>query len=173
MLLLNERGKLFYCPIKSNRLMDDSGGDRPYQRVDTMDWSKDERTQGKLIKIKGFPGSYKVKLFRVKVSTDRTDCIMTNDLSCDRTGDAQQVSAVRWKVEEHDREAKGVTGIDECQCRKGRIQRNPIACSLLVWTRLKTLAYETGHTVYQIKHGLLHDYLVQQLRNPSVKMVLA
>jgi hypothetical protein len=33
--------------------------------------------------------------------------------------------------------------------------------------------YGAGANVYQIKHGLLHDYLVQQLKNPSVQMVLA
>ena len=153
--------------------MDDSGGTLPYQRVDSLEWSEDEWNHGKLIKIKGFPKEFKVKLFRVGVSTDRTDWIVTNDLSCPLAQDAQGVSAVRWKVEQHYREVKGITGIDECQCRKGRIQRNYIACALLVWIRLKTLAYETGRTVYQIKHGLLHDYLVQQLKSPAIKMVFA
>jgi hypothetical protein len=55
----------------------------------------------------------------------------------------------------------------------GRIQRNHIACAMLVWSRLKHPAYQSQRTVYQIKHGLLHDYLVQQLKNPSVQMVLA
>jgi hypothetical protein len=38
---------------------------------------------------------------------------------------------------------------------------------------LKQLAHQSGQTVYRIKRGLLHDYLVQQLKNPSVQMVLA
>jgi hypothetical protein len=38
---------------------------------------------------------------------------------------------------------------------------------------LKHLAYQSGRTIYQIKHGLLQDYLVQQLKSPSVEMVLA
>jgi hypothetical protein len=38
---------------------------------------------------------------------------------------------------------------------------------------LKELDYQGGQTVYRIKYGLLHDYLVQQLRNPAVEMVLA
>ncbi len=37
--------------------------------------------QGKLVKIKGFPKDYKVKLFRVVVSTNRTEWIVTNDPS--------------------------------------------------------------------------------------------
>lgn len=79
----------------------------------------------------GVPKAFKVKLFRVEVSPDRTDWVVTNDLSCPLTQDAQEVSAVRWKVEEHYRETKGVTGIEACQCRKARIQRNlwPVPCS--------------------------------------------
>jgi hypothetical protein len=40
---------------------------------------------------------------------------------------------------------------------------------LLVWVKLKALAAQTSRTVYQLKHGLLDDYLIQQLKNPSLK----
>ena len=71
------------------------------------------------------------------------------------------------------REGKQVTGLARCQCRKARIQRNPIGGAFLVWVRLKALAAQTGRTVYQLKHGLLDDYLIQQLKSPSLKMVFA
>lgn len=173
MMQIARMGKLFYCPLKSNRLVDDSGGEEPYRRIETLDWSDAELMQGKLVKVRGFPGDFKVKLFRVEVSTHRTEWVVTNDLSEDSTQGAQEVSALRWKIEEFHREAKQLTGLEDCQCRKARIQRNHIACSLLVWVRLKTLAYQSQQTIYQIKHGLLHDYLVHQLKYPSVKMLLA
>jgi hypothetical protein len=173
MLLIDGMQKTFYCPLKSNRQVDDSGGEHPYQRVDALAWSKQELKGGKLIKIKGFPKDYKVKLFRVVLSSKRTEWIVTNDLSRDSTHETQEVRGVRWKIEEFHREAKQLTGIESCQCRAGRIQRNHVACALLVWSRLKDLAYQSGQTIYRIKRGLLHDYLVQQLKNPSVEMVLA
>ena len=43
----------------------------------------------------------------------------------------------------------------------------------LVWVRLKQVAYETHQTIYQVKDGLLSDYLCQQLKSPSIQMVLA
>jgi len=43
----------------------------------------------------------------------------------------------------------------------------------LFWVRLKELATAAGHTIYQLKHGLLDDYLIQQLKNPSLKMASA
>jgi hypothetical protein len=173
MLLIDGMAKTFYCPLKSNRQVDDSGGERPYRRVDALDWSEQELKQGKLTKIKGFPKDHKVKLFRVAVSSDRTEWIVTNDLSRHSTRDTQEVRAVRWKIEEFHRETKQLTGIESCQCRASRIQRNHIACAMLAWSHLKHLAYQSGRTIYRIKRSLLHDYLVQQLKNPSVEMVLA
>ncbi len=169
----NNSSKTFYCPLKSDRLVDDSGGMRPYRHVCQLEWSQQELQSGKLIKIKGFPGAYKVKLFRVVVSSRRTEYIVTNDLTQDSTTGAQQVCAFRWKIEEYHREIKQLTGIEGCQCRKARIQRNHIACALLVWTRLKDVAHQRQTTIYQVKRGLLHDYLVQQLKRPTVKMVFA
>lgn len=173
MLYIEALHKVYYCPLKDNRQVDDSGGARHYHRVDGLAWSPEEHTSGKRIKIKGFPRNHHVQLFRVVASTRRTDWIVTNDPAADSTDATQQVCAVRWKIEQLHREGKQLTGLESCQCRKARIQRNHIACAFLVWVRLKALASQAGQTVYRLKQGLLDDYLVQQLRHPSLKMVLA
>jgi hypothetical protein len=165
--------KFYYCPLKDNRQVDDSGDRQPYRRVDALDWSADELEHGKCIKIKGFPKEHKVQLFRVVVSTHRTDSIVTNELTQHSTEATQEACGFRWKIEQLHREGKQVTGLERCQCRTARIQRNHIGCALLVWVRLKELATQTGRTVYQLKHGLLDDYLIQQLKKPSLQMVLA
>lgn len=100
------------------------------------------------------------------------DMVVTNDLSQASTDAVQDVCAIRWKIEEFHREFKQLTGIEACQCRT-RIQRNSFACALLVWCRLKTLAYQTSKTVYQLKYGMLSDYLIEQLKHPSIQMSLA
>ena len=173
MLFIESLRKVYYCPLKANRQVDDSDGLRRYGRVDSLDWSSSELSAGKRIKIKGFPKHYKVRLFRVAVSTHRTDWVVTNDPTQDSTPATQQVCGFRWKIEQLHREGKQLTGLERCQCRKARIQRNHIGCALLVWVRLKAVAIETGRTLYQVKHGLLDDYLIRQLKNPSVKMRLA
>jgi len=173
MLFIESLGKIYYCPLKSNRLVDDSGGELPHRHVDSLNWSEREAAHGKIIKIKGFPKEYKVKLFRVAVSTHRTDAVATNDLSRNLTQDAQQACALRWKIEQFHREAKQLTGIERCQCRKASIQRNHIACAILVWVRLAALARQTGKTLYRIKHGLLDEFLRQQLKNPTIAMRIA
>ena len=170
MALIEALGKVYYCPLKTNRLVDDSGGVEPYKRIDQLSWDAVATKEGKTIKIRGFPSGKKVKLFRVIVSTDRTEYVATNDLTQNSTHDTQQVCAVRWKVEQFHRELKQTTGIEACQCRKQRIQRNHIACALLVWTRLRQIANATATTVYQLKTRLLSNYLIEQLKSPTLSM---
>ncbi|WP_375514593.1 hypothetical protein [uncultured Nostoc sp.] len=119
-----------------------------------LSWDKEELKSGKIIntsallsvqaeqsrgfKIKKFPQAKKVKLFRVSVGTDRTDFIATNDLSQDSTEVVpfvckvcfRQASANDGRLSPVHRELKQLTGIESCQCRKGRIQRNHIACAI-------------------------------------------
>ena len=173
MLHIENLGKVYYCPLKTNRLVDDSNATKPYQRIDNLAWTPTELHEGKRIKIKGFPRDHKVKLFRVASDTGRTDYVVTNDLAQNDTSVTQQACNCRWKIEQFHREAKQLTGLEKCQCRLARIVRNHIGCALLVWIRLATMAYQTGRTIYQVKHGMLQAYLRQQLKSPAINMVLA
>jgi hypothetical protein len=166
LMLIEELGQRFICPIKANRLVDDSDG----QRVDELSWSEQEQRQGKRIKIKSFPKGHRVKLFRLVVSTHRTDWIVTNDPTRNSTDAVQQACSMCWKIEQLHRELKQLTKIEKCQCRKAKIQRNHTACAMLVWVRLKHLAQRLAKTVYQLKHWLLSDYLRPQLRRPSLSI---
>ena len=171
--LIEKFCKIYYCPLKGNRQVDDSGGLEPYQRVDSLAWTETEKQEGKLIKIKGFPKEHKVKVFRVVLSTKRTDYIVTNEIAQNNVEVVQNVCGFRWKVEQFHRETKQLTGIEGNQCRKARIVRNHIGCAILVWVRLKQVAVETNRTIYRVKHELLDDYLRQQLISPTVQMRLA
>jgi hypothetical protein len=173
MMQIEQFQKIYYCPLKDNRQVDDSGGTQPYRRMDSLEWTQAEKQHGKVIKIKGFPAKHKVKVFRVVLSTQRTDYVVTNEMAQDNVEVVQDVCGFRWKVEQFHRETKQLTGIEGCQCRKARIVRNHIGCAILVWVRLKQVAHETQRTVYRVKHALLDDYLCEQLRSPTVQMRLA
>ena len=119
------------------------------------------------------PKGHQVKLFRLVLSPERTEYVVTNDVSQSSAEAAREECAVRWKVEQFHREVKQTTGIAKCQCRKERAQRNHVGCAILVWVRLKSLADQAGATVYALKRDLLSDYMIEQLRNPSIRMSLA
>jgi hypothetical protein len=173
MLHIERLHKVYYCPLKANRQVDETGGERGYQRVDSLTWTDHEAQHGKQLHLKDFPKGHLVKLFRLVLSTQRTDFIATNDLAQDSTQATQQVCALRWKIEQFHRETKQTTGIEGCQCRLARIQRNHIACAILVWVRLKQLAHASACSIYQLKQGLLDDYMRSQLRSPTIRMQFA
>jgi len=72
LLYIESLKKTYYCPMKSNRLVDDSQGEKPYQRIDALHWTVSEKTVGKVVKLHKFPKHHKVKVFRV-ASSRRTD----------------------------------------------------------------------------------------------------
>lgn len=165
--LIGEK-KTFYCPIKSNRKVDDTKGKEPYKQVQEAFWSDTDVAAGKTVKLFKMPLDTYFKLFRVLVSTTRTDYIITNDMAQDDTDAAEKESSIRRKVEQLHREDKQLTGIERCQCRLARSQRNHVAVASLVWLSFKRVAYQTQKTVYQLKQQLLDDYIIQQLQQPTI-----
>jgi len=93
-------------------LFEDTEGKEDYKSVESLSWKPTELQSGKTIKIKTFPKFKKVKLFRVIVSTNKTEYVASNDRNQSTTSDVQKVCAIRWKVEEFHRELKQLTGIE-------------------------------------------------------------
>ena len=113
-----------------------------------------------------------MKLFWVTVSTNRTEYITTNDLNQSCSDDVEFEIQTRWKIEEFHARIKQLTGLESCQCRLSKIQRNHIACAMLAWNYLKKLATILGQTIYQLKHQLLSKYLLSELKCPSIKITV-
>lgn len=165
-------GKTFYCPLKSNRLVDESGGIQPYRAVSDLAWTDDNLAHGKMVKVKKFPGNFKLKLFRITVSSNRTDYVVTNDLAQDSANDTRNESAIRWTIEQLHREEKQLTGIESCQARLNRSQRNHICVATLAWLVLKGAATRRDVTVYEQKRAPLVDFVAELWRHPTTAFVL-
>ena len=99
MALVDNLGKIYYCLLKTNRFVDDTGGIEKYKNIGELNWNESEKISGKTIKIKCFPKDKKVKFFWVTVSTNRTEYIVTNDLSQLSVDAVEFESQTRWKIE--------------------------------------------------------------------------
>ncbi len=55
MLFVESLDKVYDCPLKSNRQVDDRVAASPYRRIDALSWSPEELATGKTITVKGFP----------------------------------------------------------------------------------------------------------------------
>jgi hypothetical protein len=100
MALIDNWEKIYYCPLKKNRLVDETGGKEKYQRIEQFEWNKSDRLQGKSIKIKGFPAAKKVMLFRVTISTNRTEYVATKETNISNIKQVRRICSFRWKIEE-------------------------------------------------------------------------
>ena len=169
MMHIDKAGKVFYCPLKCNRRVDDSQGNNPYKAVAGLDWLGDEMLRGKQVKIHEFPKDKKVKLFRV-AATNRTEYVATNDLSQNSSVAVKEMCAIRWKIEQYHREGKQMLGIEKCQCRSARAQKNHIGCVILAWHCMTNLARKLKTNIYALKKQLLSDYMREELKNPSICM---
>jgi len=66
MLVIERMGKVYYCPLKCNRLLTESDQPKTYQRVDTLAWTSDEELAGKRVHLRDFPKGHHVNLFRLQ-----------------------------------------------------------------------------------------------------------
>lgn len=164
--LVDRLGLTFFTTLKSNRMVSLSKEDG-WIHLDEIDWTKERLQNGMMVKLKAVP--FKVRLFKVVATNGDIDWVITNcpDETL-TTQAAQEASDVRWQVEELHRGLKQLTGTEKCQCRKGRSQRNHIACCYHAWLSLKVKANAIGKTLYQTKEDLLSDYLRAELAAPRI-----
>jgi hypothetical protein len=161
-------GKIYYTVAKPNRLVAEHRGVHAFQRLDSLDWTDKERQEGKTIRLNDFPNDHRVQVFHVSVLPDKMEYVVTNDLRQNSQIDTRTVCKIRWKVEEFHRELKQNTGVDACQCRKSILQKNHIGCAMLVWARLKNLAYQTGQTIYQVCNSQYDAMVSLLLKHPVI-----
>jgi len=165
--LVHRLGLIFFTTLKSNRMVSLSkeGG---WIHLDEIEWTTERLRNGVMIKLKEVP--FKVQLFKVVAKDGDIDWVITN---CPEetltTQVAQETNDVRWQIEELHRGLKQLTGTEKCQCRKGRSQRNHIACCYHAWLSLKVKSKAFGKTLYQTKEDLLSDYLRAELAAPRIQ----
>jgi predicted HAD superfamily phosphohydrolase len=70
---IDNLGKIYYSQLKKNQFVDDTQGQEDYKSVESLSGTLSEVESGKVIKVKTFPKFKKVKLFRVLVSTNKTE----------------------------------------------------------------------------------------------------
>jgi hypothetical protein len=142
--LVHRLGLNFFTTLKSNRMVSSSKEDG-WILMDEIDWTAEHLQNSVMVKLKEVP--FKVQLFKVVATNGDTpalacgasvDWIITNcpDETL-TTQAAQDVSDVRWQIEELHRGLKKLTGTEKCQCCKGRSQRKHIACCYHAWLSLK------------------------------------
>jgi hypothetical protein len=163
--LVHRSGRTFFTTLKANRLASVSK-EEGYKHLQEIEWTDERLQNGVMVKLKKVP--FLVRLFKIVAPNGDIDWVITNSEASLSADDVQDEDAVRWQVEQLHRELKQLTGIEKCQCRKQRPQRNHIACCYQAWLAIKTKADVVGKTLYALVGDLLYEYLRAELRDPRI-----
>lgn len=163
--LIHRMGIQFITTLKENRRISLSkeGG---YIHLQEIEWNDEQLQYGIKIRLQEVP--FHVQLFKLVAPDGNIDWVITNcpeKISADLV---QQENKVRWNIETMHRELKQLTGIEKCQARKARSQRNHISYCYQAWFALKRQAKELGKTVYALRNELFTEYLKSMLTNPLI-----
>lgn len=146
--------------LQSNRLV--STEPHKHQRVDSMDIPN----EGKIVHLKAYGF---IRVFKLVAPNSKIGYFATNDQNKTKK-DIKKVYAFRWRIEEYHRGLKQATGLENCQARKGRIQRNHIFCSILAFVALEQRRIDTGISWYQSKKEIINQALVRYMKKPFIKL---
>jgi len=113
-----------------------------------------------------------VKLTKRVVKDNHLGYLATNDTDLS-TDDITKGYAERWNIEEFHRGLKQTTGIEECQARIGRIQRNHIFCSILAFMALEVKRIKENISWYQSKYSIIKDAIRNYLKQPTISLCFA
>ncbi len=163
--LIHRMGMQFITTLKDNRLISLSkeGG---YIHLQEIEWTEEQKQYGVTIKLQEVP--FHVQLYKLVAPNGDVDWVITNcpeKISADLV---QQENKVRWNIETMHRELKQLTGIEKCQARKARSQRNHISYCYQAWFALKRQAQVMEKTVYAVRNDLFAEYLKTMLTKPII-----
>jgi hypothetical protein len=108
-----------------------------------------------------------VTVFKFVAKNSRIDYVTTNMENPTREG-VKKIIEARWSIEVYHRELKQTCGIERCQARTGRAQRNHICLSILAWLDKYRRRISEHLSFYQQDW----DVIKQGISN-SIKLIMA
>jgi hypothetical protein len=103
-----------------------------------------------------------ITVFRFVAKNSRTDYIGTNmeNPSRDRI---EAIIKARWKIEVYHRELKQTCGLERCQSRTGRAQRNHIFLAISAWIQKYKRRLVKGVSFYQQKWDVIKNDISREM----------
>jgi putative transposase len=113
------------------------------------------------------PGFGLVKVFGIATPDGGTAYWATNDLAMTDLS-RLQLAEFSWAIEHYHRGLKQCTGVERCQCRSARAQRNHIGLALRAFLRFEVHCFATGISWVQAKTAIIRDAVRGYLARPHI-----
>jgi hypothetical protein len=155
---VRDQGWYWLTRLKADRVV--SPDDRRPRRLDRVDVA----TSGTVLHLRGYG---LVKVFRIDAPDGDTEYWATNDLAMD-AGARQQYAEVGFAIENYHRELKQNCGVEKCQARSERAQRNHIGLAVRAFVRLEWHFFSTGVSGFEAKLRLIREAVRLYLTRPFI-----
>jgi putative transposase len=153
-------GWTWLCRLKSNRQVRvDFGAAQALGAVDIPG-------AGRVVHL---PGYGSIRVFRVVATNGDTDHWATGDLGMGALT-RLQYGEFSWRIEEYHRGIKQFCGVERCQARRGKAQRNHIGLSLRAFLRMECHCFALGLSWFQAKLDVIRHAVRTYLANPSIRL---
>ena len=142
-------------------------GDRVVTPEDRRSRALDDvavRASGTVLHLRGYG---MVKVFRIDAPDGDTGYWATDDLAMD-AGMRRHYAEVSFAIEDYHRELKQNCGVERCQARSERAQRNHIGLALRAFLRLQWHFFTTGISGFEAKLRLVRDAVRSYLARPFI-----
>lgn len=116
--------------------------------------------EGLLVHLRGYGW---VTVFKFEAKNGRIDYVATNAENPTRDK-VEFFMRARWSIEVFHREIKQTCGIERCQSRSGRAQRNHIFMAISSWFQQNKLRILNKLTVYRQKWSIIKSSIQQYIR---------
>jgi putative transposase len=115
------------------------------------------------------PGYGEVRVFRIVAPDGDTTHWATNDLGMEEAV-RLMFAELSWSIEEYHRGLKQFTGVERCQVRYGRGQRNHIGLALRAFVRLEYHRFTTGVSWFAAKWAIVREAVRRYLAEPLYRL---
>jgi DDE family transposase len=149
-------GWIFLTQLKGNRKV--TPEDRRKRELDDVAIAG----SGTVVHLQGYG---MVRIFRIDAPDGVAEYWATNDLGMD-AGTRQHYGELSFAIENYHRELKQNCGVEKCQARKARAQRNHIGCALRAFLRLEWHFFTSGISGWETKLGLVREAVRSYLARP-------
>lgn len=113
------------------------------------------------------PGYGSIRVFRVVATNGDTEHWATNDLTM---GELTRLKYAdfSWRIEEYHRGLKQHCGVERCQVRRAKGQRNHIGLSIRAFLRIEIHCFALGVSWFQATLDVIRPAVRTYLTNPSI-----
>lgn len=142
--------------LKENRLVNpDRTGNRAVKEIVIAE-------SGTVVHLKEYG---MVKVFKIVATDGDIEYWATNDLQMSELKRIKYANEA-WTIEQFHRGIKQFSGIERCQARSRRAQRNHIGLALRAFLRLEVHSYKTGISWFEAKTSIIREAVRAYLAKP-------